>query len=314
VYPLSRHARRVVVATLLCALAPAATSPASADPPRVLGLAELDRAVMASPADVEQRLQRAEALRRSTRLNEAGDDLRIAEALRPGDARITLIRARIAVDAERWLAARALLDAFLAQRGPHAEALRLRARVLQQAGDTDGALRDLAAVVALGGDLDAHLERASLLERSGRLADAHDALAEGAFATGSAVLYERLAGVSLALGRFDDALAHLDSARAEEPPDARHLLARARILDTAGRHVDARAARLAARADAEARLARRTTAFALAERGEALLGLGEHARGIADLQAALALVPRLPDARRLLDAATRASHSAGGAQ
>jgi len=308
---LPRHARRVA-ATLLCALALAATSPASADPPRVLGLAELDRAVLASPADVEQRLQRAEALRRSTRLNEALDDLRIAEALRPGDARITLIRARIAVDAERWPAARTLLDALLAQRGPHAEALRLRANVLQQTGDDDGALRDLAAAAALGDDVDTHLARAALLEAHGRLAEAADALAEGAFATGSAVLYERLAELSLTLGRFDDALAHLDCARAEGPLDARHLLARARILEAAGRRDEARAARLQARDDADARLARRTTAFALAERGEAWLGLGEHARGVADLEAALALVPRLPAARRLLDTATRASQPAGG--
>jgi tetratricopeptide (TPR) repeat protein len=299
---------------LLCAFALLPSRPASADPPRALGLRELDRAVAASPADVELRVQRAEALRRASRPVEALDELRVAEALQPAEPRITLIRARIAVDGERWTGARTLLDAFLAQRGPHAEALRLHARVLQQAGDTDGALRDLAAVVALGDDLDAHLERASLLERSGRLADAHDALAEGAFATGSAVLYERLAEVALALGRFDVALAHLDSARAEGPPDARHLLARARIFDAAGRHADARAARLAARADAEARLTRRTTAFALAERGEALLGLGEHARGIADLEAALALVPRLPEARRLLDGATRATQAAGGAR
>ena len=301
-----------VVATLLCALALAATSPAAADPPRVLGLAELDRAVSASPADVEQRLQRAEARRRGARLSEALDDLRIAEALRPGDPQITLIRARIAVDAERWTAARALLDALLAQRGPHAEALRLRARVLQQTGDDEGALRDLAAAAALGDDVDTHLARAALLEAHGRVAEAADAVAEGAFATGSAVLYERLAELSAALGRFDDALAHLDCARAEGPPDARHLLARARVLDAAGRPDEARTARLRARDDADARLARRTTAFALAERGEARLGLGEHTLGVADLEAALALVPRLPAARRLLDAATRVTQATGG--
>lgn len=290
----------------------AASPPAYADPPRAVGLEELDRAVAASPAEVELRVQRAEALRRAARPADALDELRIAEALRPGEPRITLIRARVAVDTERWPVARTLLDAFLAQRGPHAEALRLRARVLRQAGDTDGALRDLAAAVALADDVDAHLERASLLEHGGRLAEAHDALAEGAFSSGSAVLYERLSQLALALGRVDDALAHLECARAEGPADARHLLARARILDAAGRHAEARAARLAARADADTRLTRRTTAFALAERGEALLGLGEHARGVADLQAALALVPRLPEARRLLDAASRAGAQAGG--
>ncbi len=299
---------------LLWALALVSIKPASADPPRALGLAELDRIVTASAADVELRLQRAEALRRANRSEEALAELRVAEALRPADPRVTLIRARIAVDTERWSAARTLLDAFLAQHGPHAEALSLHARVLRQAGDTAGALRDLAALVALGDDVDAHLERASLLAHEGRLREAHDALAEGAFATGSAVLYERLADSALALGRFDDALAHLDCARAEGPLHARHLLTRARILDTAGRQAEARADRLAARADAEARLARRTTAVALAERGEALLGLGEHARGIADLQAALALVPRLPEARRLLDAATRDAQPAGGAR
>ncbi len=310
-----RRRTRLPVAALLCALTLTASGSASADPPRSVGLRALDREVSAAPADLELRLRRAETLRLASRPREALADLRIAEALRPAEPRITLLRAQVAADAERWPEARALLDALLAQVGPHHDALRLRAQVLRQTGDTEGALRDLAAAVALGDDVDAHLERAQLLERAGRLAEAADALAEGAAATGSAVLHTELAWVAVVLGRFGDALAQLEAARGAGPVTAQHLLARARVFDAAQRPADARAARLAARDDADARLARRTSAFALAERGEALLGLGEDARGVADLEAALALVPRLPEARRLLDAATRRpSQPTGGAR
>lgn len=275
---------------------------AAADEPRSIGLLELDREVAAAPADVDLRLRRAETLRLAGRLTDAADDLRMAEMLAPRDVRLTLERARLAIASEAWTHARALLDAHLSQTGGTFAGLVLRARVLRHMGEPSAALWDLDAAVALADDVDAHLERGRLLESLGRARDAAAAYEEGALATDAAVLFVELSRVELGLGAYEAALAHLDAARGHAPADARHWLARARVLVAAGRARDARAAYEAARSDADARLGRRTSAFALAERGEALLGLGETARAAADLDAALALAPNLSGARQLLDA------------
>lgn len=298
------HLRATVATLAVAMLLPAI---AFADPPVDDELAALDARIEAAPTDVDLLLQRAELRVRASDADGALADLRLVEAMAPGDPRLSLLRGWIHFDGGADRRAEAELERYVALTGGSPFAHAMLGRLHERNDRPLRALASYDAALSLGDDLDLYLRRGRLLERLDRLDEAAAGYEAGLVATGGAVVL-RVALVELETrrGRFDRALALVDQALASAGNDARWLLRRADVLEAAGRSGEARRARLRALEEAERRVAGRPAPAALMERGRALLALGRYREAARDLTQARRRAPRLHEAAILLARARQA--------
>lgn len=302
--------RRLALALALSCLGAAAI--ASADPPVRDDLLALDLHLRDHPEDIGALIARSDLRRRSGEPDEALLDLRVAEALAPGDARIGAQRALVLHAIGRDDEALSELDGVAARSpAPSFAALALRARVLTSLGRLAEAADDFDAALALSDDVDLYLERGRLLERLGRLEDAARGYHEGLGALGAVSLRVAAVDLDLRMGRPERALPPIDEILRSVSARARWLLLRGRALDALGRHDEARAARESALAELDRRLARRTSPALRVERGEALLAMGRPIDALAEAARARAIAPSLEPA---IDLELRARRLIGGAR
>jgi tetratricopeptide (TPR) repeat protein len=201
-------------------------------------------------------LRRAELHRLRGEWDAAAGDLDTAVRLDPARSEIVVCRAALLLDRSKPAEALALLDQLLARAPAHAQALVLRARALEASGRPLQAVRDLDRLLDGAGRAspDHYLERSRLLVSCGsdHRWEALRGLDRGIARLGPLVSLESAAiDLELGLGRAEAALARLD---AIAPQFARRevvLERRGRILATAGRSEEARAAYAAALAELE---------------------------------------------------------------
>jgi tetratricopeptide (TPR) repeat protein len=261
-----------------------ATQPAAAKPTGDSQIATLDQRVARNPIDADLRRARAAALHKAGRLDDALDDLNVAQRITEEPPESTALRARILADVGRSDQALETLDALLASHPNSPSALELRGRLRLRRNDPLGAMADLesacqaptlkrvliAAQTAVALE---QLDRASELLRRGQqvlgnhpllvvegarvqLAMGHPA---GAFATLEALLYDRPHEARWRLLRADAqaAMGHENAAQAEReavlallneqmtyPPSQDIALARAHALQDLGRTAQAQEALL----------------------------------------------------------------------
>jgi tetratricopeptide (TPR) repeat protein len=280
---------------VLLGLAAVAPATASADPPVRSDLIALDAHLAAHPTDVGAVIQRSELYLRDGQPDEAIADLRYAEALQPGDPRISAQRAAILRSLGRLDEALAELDACIASwASPPMAVYALRARVLAALERREDAIADYDAALALGDEVDLYLERGRLLLSLGRLAEAARGYEEGMLAaSGATVLRVAAIEAYLRAGMPERALVLADGGAAISPARARWLLLRGSALEALGRTGDATRARLDALAEIDRRIAARPTVALRVDRGEALLALGRVDEAAHEARLARALSPRL---------------------
>jgi tetratricopeptide (TPR) repeat protein len=183
-----------------------------------------------------------------------------------------LLRAELFHGLKECAKARRDLDRFVAEASPHYKAYALRAEVRLACGqDVQGAIDDLQKANELQLLPEQVVKRSQLLRQLGDLAGAtaNYQAALNALGPTISVLLEAIE-VELQAGRPEEALAlnaHLE-AQHQDP------LRRADLLVLAGRPEEAQAAYQAALDQANTRLAKRETTFALIEKARALVGLG----------------------------------------
>lgn len=283
---------------------------ALADPLLEARLASLDERIAASPTDVELLLRRAELRMRAAEPDAALADVRLVEAIAPGDPRAPMLRGWIHFEQGDDARAEAALERYVARTGGTSFAYALLGRLHERNDRLEEALESYDAALERGDDLDVYVRRGRLLESLGRLREAVDGYEAGLAATGAVVLRVALIDVETRRGRLDRALALVDEAMGRANNDGRWLLRRAAVLEAAGRGAEARRDRLAALAEADRRLARRPAPAALMERGRALIALGRWAEAVTDLEQALRRAPRLREASVLLARARRGAREA----
>ncbi len=215
------------------------------DPARVLS--RLDAQAAVTPADPGLELARGEYLRLAGRLVEA--DLAADAALRRGadSSEVLLLRAAIALDAGHAAEACPLLSHILESTPRHAPALLLRSRAWRAAGRLPESFADLRSY--LDGVPAPGVERWIECAELGREISPDDAdvplaiLDESMLRLGpSPVLLLHAARLETAAGRYEAALARLDRLPASLRATGRVHLERARVLESAGRPWEARAA------------------------------------------------------------------------
>ena len=263
-------------------------------------LAALNARIAASPTDVDLLLQRAELRLREAEPEAALADLRLVEAIRPADPRLSLLRGWL--DFERGADERAVveLETYVARTGGTVFAHALLGRLHERNDRLAEAVASYDDALVHGDDVDVYLRRGRLLAVMGRLDRAAAGYEAGLAATGAVALRVALVELETRRGRYDRALALVEDGERRAGNDGRWLLRRADVLEAAGRSAEAQRVRRSALAEAERRLARRPSPAALMERGRALLALGRHREAIADLSQARRRAPRLREAASLL--------------
>jgi len=226
----------VIIALALCLALPAA------------GHESMDESIDAVSAAIERStedpalyLHRAELHRLHGNRETAAADLARAAELGAEAGRLALCRAALDLDMGRPSAALVRLNAAIDDDPGSLEAHRLRARVRAVLGDNDGAITDLDRGLALSPSPgpEVYLERARLQTVGGVTAAAVTGLDEGIKRLGPVVSLV-LAAVDLEteLGRYDDALNHLQLLDTRYQGRTSVLVHRAGILELAGRKLE----------------------------------------------------------------------------
>ncbi len=213
-------------------------------------VAALDKRIAADLRNGELYLKRAELHRLHQGWDAALVDYQRAERLAP-DLEVVFYRGRMWLDAGRLDLAKSALDRFLSIKPNHANALRVRARVLAQRGDPLAAADDLSKAIARFDKPtpDLYLERAQLLASAGSeyIDRALRGLDQGIARFGPIVtLIQRAVDLERKRGRHTAALARIDAL----PDGVKYLptwmARRGDILAAAGHHKQARHAYAAA--------------------------------------------------------------------
>lgn len=231
---------RVSASRLFAAIA-LGVAPLGAHPEIEAGLARLNAAIAAQPADAVLYLQRGELYaKHEDWMHAEANYLRAAE-LAPDLPRLAQARGALELAAGRPAAALAQLDSALALDPRDATALVLRARARRALGESIAALNDFDAALSLlaAPPPELLLERAALLPP----ADAIRSLDDGLARLGPVVtLHLRALALEESLGRTDAAAARLAGlASSSERPEEWHRR-RGDLLARAGRASEARAA------------------------------------------------------------------------
>jgi len=176
-------------------------------------VAALDRQIAANLRNGELYLKRAELHRLHQDWDVALADYQRAEQLTP-DLEVDFYRGRMWLDAGRLDLAKSALDHFLRIKPNHANALRVRARVLARRGDRLAAAADLSKALARlhKPTPDLYLERAQLL-----------------VSAGSAHIDGALRGIDQAIARFGPLVTLIQFAVDVETNRGHHMAALARI-------------------------------------------------------------------------------------
>ena len=229
----------------LAALALLCGARVSGHPEIEAGLARLNAAIAAAPADAALYLERGELYaKHHDWLAAEANYLRAAE-LSPSLPRLDRSRGALALATGDHAQARALFDRALRADPADGEALVLRARTHVAAGDTTAAVRDLDAAIAsiAHPPPELFLERAALLPPAAALRSLDAAIAR----LGPAhVLMLRALELEEASGQIDAALARLDRLAGRSEGREAWLKRRGDLLARAGRPREARDAYAAA--------------------------------------------------------------------
>lgn len=199
------------------------------------------------PANPELYVRRGELFRLHQQFDSAQKDIDAAAALAPGLPGLDLARARLLLDTDWPLSARAHLDRFLGRITNHTEAFTLRSRAWARLGQPLYAAEDLSRAIAVTpeGAPDLYIERARTLAEAGpdQLEDALQGLDDGMKRMGSLVTLQ-LTAIDLELHRknHDAALARIDVVMQRSPRKESWLARKGEILLQAGRTEEARQA------------------------------------------------------------------------
>ncbi len=251
-----------------CALLTSAPG-ALAHPDIDLRIADLNVRIDDQPNDSALYLKRGELHRHNQSWDAALADYRKAELLSPADPAIHFYRGRVLLERGEAGPALAEIELFLRHKPAHREALLVRARALVNLGRAPDAVADYEASVALRTQPtpENYLEwAAALASLEDGLPRAVAALDAGVQALGPLItLQHKAIAYETELGRFDDALARLDTVQRWLPPE-RYQSKRAEVLVAAGREMEARQCYEAALNAIDAlpparRVAKPTTAF-----------------------------------------------------
>jgi tetratricopeptide (TPR) repeat protein len=231
-------------------------------------LAEVSARLRRDPRNASLYLKRGELYRLHREWRRAAADYDRAARLDPRLAAVDFARGRMLFEAGRAREAKSALDRFLRAEPRHAEALATRARVLVRLGRRAEAAQDFTRALALAPEPDLFVERAAVLAAAGgeHAREALGGLDEGVARLGPLVTLQ-LPAIELELreGRYDAALARLDTVAARAPRQESWLARRGDILLRAGRTEEARAAYAAALAALETLPAPRRRTRAVAE-------------------------------------------------
>jgi tetratricopeptide (TPR) repeat protein len=215
-----------------------------------LQIAEMTTRIENDPRNAELYLKRGELNRIHRDWDAARSDYRRARKLRPDLAAVDYFVGKLHLDAGRPKRAKKSLDRYLAREPTHARARVARARALVQLGKPLDAAGDFTRAID-SYDADAHpdpsyyLERARALVESGtdQVDDALVGLDEGLARLGRPVTLQLYAvELELERGRHDEALARLEQIASQSERQESWLVRRGNILESAGRHDEARVA------------------------------------------------------------------------
>ena len=217
-------------------------------------IAEVSARLKREPRSASLYLKRGELYRLHRDWRRAAADYDRAARLDPRLAAVDFARGRMFYEAGRHRAAKSALDRFLRAEPQHAEALTTRARVLARLGLRAEAAQDFTRALALAPEPELFVERAAATAAAGapHTREALRGLDEGIARHGPLVTLQ-LPAIELELreGRYDAALARLDTVAAKSPRQESWLARRGDILLRAGRTQEARTAYAAALAALE---------------------------------------------------------------
>lgn len=208
-------------------------------------IARLDERLRDEPGRARLWLERGELHRQHRDWTAAERDLSEAARLEPNLPGLELARARLWAEQGRTDDALAALERLVAQPTAMLETRRLRAQLLLSAGRASEAATAWAEVTGSPGrpQPSDYLELAAALDRSGRPAEGIRALADGLGRLGPLPALEvRLVEALAAAGRFDEALARIETARRRAQRPEAWLARQAEVLQAAGRPAEAAAA------------------------------------------------------------------------
>lgn len=168
-------------------------------------------------------------------------------------------------------------------------------------GRADLAVFDFDAALEIEPRVETFLAQGSALESLGRLAEAAATYQSGVDRTGADTIVRALIRVQVARGHHEEALALIENGAERAAVKTRWLLARAFVLDSAGKAAEARRARRRALLEAGRRVAERATALTLTERARTRFELGYRDAARADLVRALQLTRDYAPAVELLE-------------
>lgn len=201
--------------------------------------------IVDSPADAAGWFHRSLLLVLDGEWDEALTDCLEVERLAPGKYATGMVRGQALAGQGKLMEGKAALDAFLATRPTHAHALGARAQIFLKLKQTEPALDDYRAALraTAGADLDLVKEAVTALLSAGRRDEALQVLNKGIAQLGPVTSLELQAfELETSSGRFDAALAHVDTLQKAAPQPEPWMARRAELLQRAGRPDEARAA------------------------------------------------------------------------
>ncbi|MCC6750869.1 MAG: tetratricopeptide repeat protein [Deltaproteobacteria bacterium] len=266
-------------------------------------LRALNQAILRRPRDVRLRLDRAFLYGRMGEHAHALEDLARARRLAPKDREVDLATAECYAGMGRTREAEQALARFFQRGLGTGRAFALRARLHATAGRRKEAVADYDRAIPLAPQPELYVERGRLQEAQGELAAAAAGYAEGLRRLGGAVVLRlALVRVEVARGGFGRARALVEEVLKSVPVRADWLLRRAAIAEAEGQRGAVLADVKTAVVELDALLATRATAFGFYRRARAKLALGDRSGAVADLRAALGLVPDHAASRKALQA------------
>ena len=203
----------------------------------------LSREISLHTNDATLYVQRGELYRVHRDWAQALADYDRAEQLNPTFARIEVCRGRVWIESDKPKAALAPLNRYLAGHTNDAEAFALRARAHAKLGAAREAAQDFDRAVTLTpvGSPELYIEGAQALAAAGAKEEAIRFLDRGIRRMGPLVTLQLAAiDLELALGRHPAAVARVDAVMAKLQRKESWLVRRARILNEAGKTVEAR--------------------------------------------------------------------------
>jgi tetratricopeptide (TPR) repeat protein len=205
-------------------------------------IARLDEQIKKQPRDPSLLLRRAELHRLHGDFAAAEEDYSRTLQLSPDSTAAELGRGKLFLQLKQFEKARAALDRALRLQHANTEAWLTRARVLRAQGQLSAAAEDYAEAIAraLSPEPDPFLERAEVLAKLNRPAEAIATLDAGNAALGPLATLQLMAvDVELQRGRYDAALARLDSVASQAARKESWLARKGEILERAGRNSEA---------------------------------------------------------------------------